>query len=167
MNADITNQNMYITKQELCVMCGISPSTAYKLLKDKKIRFEKCRAGLLHYYKIPIGDAQKYIQEQKNRQVLTDLQTDIRRAYYSNKTKNYPDIIQAKDVRTITGYGKETIRNWINSEKILGVVVRKRFVIAKEDLIDFLVSPYYENIIRKSKVHMSDHQAILEIEASS
>lgn len=164
MNTEITNQSEYITKQELCVMCGISPSTAYKLLKTKKIRFEKCRDGLLHFYKIPVSDAIVYMQEKDNRFVLTDKQAEIRRQYYKNKMRNFPDIIDAKDIRIITGYGKETIRNWINSEKILGVVSRKRFKVAKEDLLDFLVSPYYETIIRKSKTHLADCACISKLE---
>lgn len=164
MNTDIANQGGYITKQELCAMCGISPSTAYKLLKTKKIRFEKCRDGLLHYYKIPVSDAIVYMQERASRLFLTDKQAEIRRQYYKNKMRHFPDVIDAKDIRMITGYGKETIRIWINSEKILGVVSRKRFKVAKEDLLDFLVSPYYETIIRKSKTHLADCTCISKLE---
>lgn len=163
MNTEIA-QGEYITKQELCVMCGISKSTAYKLLKTKKIRFEKCHDGLLHYYKIPVSDAIAYMQEKANHLILTENQTKIRRQYYKNKMQLFPDVIEAKDIRAITGYGKETIRNWINSEKILGVISRKRFKVAKEDLLDFLVSPYYETIIRKSKTHLADCAYISKLE---
>lgn len=164
MNTETANQGEHITKQELCTMCGISPSTAYKLLKAQKIHYEKCRDGLLHYYKIPISDAITYMQEKENRLTLTDKQAEIRRRYYENKMRQFSDVIEATDIRMITGYGKETIRNWINSGKILGVVSRKRFKIAKEDLLDFLVSPYYKNIIRKSKTHLSDCACISRLE---
>lgn len=164
MNTEITNQGEYITKQELCAMCGISQSTAYKLLKTKKIHFEKCCDGLLHYYKIPVSDAIVYMQERASRLSLTDKQVEIRRQYYKNKMRQYPDVIEAKDIRAITGYGKETIRNWIKSEKILGVISRKHFKVAKEDLLDFLVSPYYETIIRKSKTHLADCACISKLE---
>lgn len=164
MNTETINQGEYITKQELCAMCGISPSTAYKLLRQQKIHYEKCHDGLLHYYKIPVSDAITYMQEKENRLTLTDKQAEIRRRYYENKMRQFPDVLEATDIRMITGYGKESIRNWINSGKILGVVSRKRFKIAKEDLLDFLVSPYYENIIRKSKMHLSDCACILKLE---
>lgn len=49
-------EKQYVTKQELCQMCNISESTAYKLLKSKKLNFEKCCDGLLHYYKIPLAE---------------------------------------------------------------------------------------------------------------
>ena len=30
-----------VMKKEFCELCGISPSTAYKLLKSEKVHFEK------------------------------------------------------------------------------------------------------------------------------
>ena len=36
--------------------------------------------------------------------------------------------------------------------------VRSR--IAKDDLIDFLISPYYAKIIRKSKTHIQDFKQL-------
>lgn len=160
MNVVENTNNLYVTKLEFCKLCGISESTAYKLIKSKKVNFEKKRDGLLHYYAIPVEEAEQYIRERANRGVLTKEQISSIKAYYRNKMRDYPKVIDAKDIRTVTGYGKEIIRKWINSEKILGVVVRKRFRIAKEDLIDFLVSPYYVTIIRKSEIHISDFRNI-------
>ena len=79
---------------------------------------------------------------------------------YSDKIKSYESLITSKDIMKITGYGKEIIRRWINSGKILGVVVRRKFCVAKEDLLDFLASPYYFNIIRKSQTHIKDFEKI-------
>lgn len=153
------NENtQFITKAEFCLFCGISESTAYKLLKSGKIHFEKCCEGLLHYYKIPLREAEKYRKEIPHKGVLDEHQVAKVKAYYKEKLKSYSNVIDAKDIRIITGYGKEAIRTWINSEKILGIVVRKRFQVAKDDLIDFLVSPYYQNIIRKSKTHIEDEK---------
>ena len=160
MNVVESANNLYVTKKEFCKICGISESTAYKLIKSKKVNFEKRHDGLLHYYAIPIKEAERYIYEKTNRGVLAKEQISSIKSYYRNKMRDYPKIIDAKDIRTITGYGKEIIRKWINSEKILGVVVRKRFRVAKEDLIDFLASPYYSRIIRKSMTHIEDFQSI-------
>ena len=160
MNVVESANNLYVTKKEFCKICGISESTAYKLIKSKKVNFEKRHDGLLHYYAIPIEEAEQYIHQRANRGVLTKEQISSIKAYYRNKMRDYPKVIDAKDIRTVTGYGKEIIRKWINSEKILGVVVRKRFRVAKEDLIDFLASPYYAKIIRKSKIHIEDFQCI-------
>lgn len=143
-------------------MCGISSSTAYKLIKSGYISKTKCRDGLLHYYKIPISDVEKYLNDKKEREIrktalnISDNERVVISSYYRTKMKDYPDVIDSKDIQLITGYGKETIRVWIQSEKILGIVVKKKFRVAKEDLIDFLITPYYSNIIRKSKTHIND-----------
>lgn len=88
-----------------------------------------------------------------------DYQKRIKK-YCEDKLKPYDDLITSKDIRIITGYGKEAIRNWINSEKILGVICRGKFRIAKDDSLDFLISPYYFSITRKSKTHIEDFEKI-------
>lgn len=150
----------FLTKAEFCDFCGISESTGYKLMKNRKVEFVKCREGLLHFYKIPIEEAYRYLQEKEVKNKLPDDYRKRIKKYYKDKLKPYDNLISSKDIRVITGYGKEAIRNWINSEKILGIVVRGRFCIAKDDLLDFLISPYYFNIIRKSKTHIEDFEKI-------
>ena len=146
----------FLTKAEFCDFCGISKSTGYQLMKNRKVEFVKCREGLLHYYKIPIEEAYRYLREKQLKKELPDDYQKRIKKYYKDKLESYDDLITSKDIRIITGYGKEAIRNWINSKKILGVVVRGAFCIAKEDLLDFLISPYYFSIIRKSKTHIED-----------
>ena len=160
---EYTSQNTpikCITKLEFCQLCCISKSTGSKLIKSGAVPFEKCREGLLHYYKIPISAVDKYLSARAVKGVLTVDQAKIMRSYYEQKLSNHPDVIESIDIQDVTGYGKEIIRNWIHSEKILGGVVRKRFKVAKDDLIDFLVSPYYQSIIRKSDVHKEDEKSI-------
>lgn len=150
----------FLTKAEFCDFCGISESTGYKLMKNRKVEFVKCREGLLHFYKIPIEEAYRYLREKEVKKELPDDYQKRIKKYYEDKLKPYDDLITSKDIRIITGYGKEAIRNWINSEKILGVICRGKFRIAKDDLLDFLISPYYFNIIRKSKTHIEDFEKI-------
>ena len=149
-----------IMKKEFCELCGISPSTAYKLIKSKKVHFEKCRDGSMQYYSIPMTEVSKYLDEKMNRGKLTEIQIELVRTFYIIKIKDYPDVITSKDVQVITGYSKEIVRKWIKSDKIIGCVSRKKFRIAKEDLIDFLVSPYYAKIIRKSQTHIEDFKTL-------
>ena len=149
-----------VMKKEFCELCGISPSTAYKLLKSKKVHFEKCRDGSVQYYNIPIGEITKYLDEKSNRGKLSKSQVEIVRSYYTIKMRDYPDVITSIDIQIVTGYSKEIIRKWIKSDKIIGCVSRKKFRIAKDDLIDFLISPYYAKIIRKSKTHIQDFKQL-------
>ncbi len=150
----------YVTKQEFCEICGISLSTAYKLIKSEKIHFEKKCDGLLHYYSIPITDAEKYISDRNKRNILSKGQLSKLYKFYREKLKCYPDIINTRDICVITGYGKETVRIWIQKGRIPGIIVRKRFIITKDDLLAFLTSPYYANIMRKSQKHIEDLKSI-------
>lgn len=150
----------YVMFKEFCDICGICPTTGRKAIANKKVSYKKCQEGKLHYYKIPMSEVLRYKQERENRGILADAQIKKMREYYDLKLRDYPTLITAYDIRNITGYGKEIIRKWINSEKILGVVVRGKFCVAKDDLIDFLVSPYYERIIRKTSAHIADRKAM-------
>lgn len=156
------SQKEYLTKQEFCELCGISESSAYKLMKTEQIHFEKCCDGLLHYCKIPLSEALWYMKLKKKDRTLSCEQTTKLRRYYEIKLCEYEDVITAKDIRTVTGYSKEIIRKWINSGKITGVIVKKKFRIAKEDLITFMVGAYYHNIKRKSEEHLKDLKNISE-----
>ena len=150
----------FLTKAEFCDFCGISESTGYKLIKNQKVKFIKCREGLLHYYKIPIEEAYRYLREKEAKNELPgECQKRIKK-YYEDKLKPYDDLITSNDIMEITGYSGEAVRNWINGGKLLGVVIRKRFCVAKEDLLDFLISPYYFSIIRKSQTHIEDFERI-------
>ena len=149
-----------VMKKEFCELCGISPSTAYKLLKSKKVDFEKCRDGSVQYYSIPMQEITKYFDEKSNRGKLSKTQVELVRSYYTIKMKDYPDVITSIDIQVVTGYSKEIIRRWIKSDKIIGCVSRKKYRIAKDDLIEFLISPYYAKIIRKSKTHIHDFKQL-------
>lgn len=124
----------FLTKAEFCDFCGISESTGYKLMKNRKVEFVKCREGLLHFYKIPIEEACRYLREKEVKNKLPDDYRKRIKKYYKDKLKSYDNIISSKDIIEITGYGKEAIRNWINSEKILGVICRGKFRIYKVEL---------------------------------
>ena len=80
--------------------------------------------------------------------------------YFHLKLRRYPDVLTAADIKAITGYSKEAIRTWIINNIIPGIKVKKKFFISKEDLIKFLISPRYMNIIRKSKIHKMDIEAM-------
>ena len=61
------------------------------------------------------------------------------------------------------GYGKEAIRRWIISGLLVGVRRKEKFYVAKEDLILFLLSDHYRNIVRKSDIHIKRDNLIKEI----
>ena len=61
----------FLTKAEFCDFCGISKTTGYKLMKNQKVKFTRCCEGLLHYYKIPIEEAYRYLREKELKNKLS------------------------------------------------------------------------------------------------
>ena len=76
--------------------------------------------------------------------------------YYSEKLQSYPDVITSEDIQAITGYVKETVRRWIQSGKFVAIVYKSKYIITKKDFLDFVISPSYVGITRKSQKHLSD-----------
>lgn len=81
----------FLTKAEFCDFCGISESTGYKLMKNRKVEFVKCREGLLHFYKIPIEEAYRYLREKQLKKELPDDYQKRIKKYYEDKLKPYDD----------------------------------------------------------------------------
>ena len=152
----VKQEKSYVSKEEFCKICGISLKTGYKLLKMKKIKYEKCCDRLLHYYKIPYSEIERYLTRKEDYLEVYKQNKSKIRAYYLKILETYPDCLESKDIRKITGYGKEAIRSWINSSKIIGIKVRGTYKVSKEDLADFLESKYYYCIRKKSKQHVMD-----------
>lgn len=152
-----------VTKKEFCEIAGISLSTGYKLIKNNKIKYEKCCDRLLHYYKIPLSEIKKIssctkpsmdeVDEYESKRELIEL-------YYKNKLKDYPECVSVKDLRNITGYEKERIRRWIISGKIIGTLIKREFRISKDDLYGFLISKDYYFLGKKSNEHRRDIVAL-------
>ena len=150
----------YVTKLQLCEICGICKSTAYKLLKSGRVSHEKCVEQLLHYYKIPLIDALQYKYDKEVEGILSDSDAANTRLYYEKVMSKYDDVLTILDIHSITGYCKESIRRWITREYIVAVKIREEFKLPKDDFIDFLISPMYNNIFRKTRKHKADIAAI-------
>ena len=150
----------YVTKLQFCEICGICKSTAYKLLKSGRISYEERVERLLHYYNIPLIDVLQYKYEKEVEGILSEHDTKQVQAYYENILLKYDDALSASDIRLITGYSKEAIRRWIIKGYIEAVKIREDFKVSKEDFIDFVISPMYNNILRKTQKHKADIAAI-------
>ena len=50
----------YVMFKEFCEICGICPTTGRKAIAKKKVNFQKCQDGKLHYYKIPLAEVLQY-----------------------------------------------------------------------------------------------------------
>lgn len=79
---------------------------------------------------------------------------DILKAYYVGKLLHYPDLLTVVQVKLITGYGENTVHGWINKGKLSYIECISGWRIPKIYLIEFLCSPYCNNISRKTQKHL-------------
>ena len=148
--------NDFVSKEEFYKLCHISKKTAYKLIKSGRIKAIKRHCGSLHCYEIPISEIERLESVRCYLNKLREDEIIKTRNYYSEKLKKYPDVITSEDVQAITGYVKETVRRWIQSGKLVATVYKSKYLVTKNDFLDFVTSPSYVGITRKSQEHFSD-----------
>ena len=146
----------YVSKEEFYKLCRISKKTAYKLIKSGRIKAIKRKCASRHCYEIPISEIERLESIKVYLNKLREEEISKVKKYYSEKLQSYPDIITSEDVQAITGYAKETVRRWIQSGKLVATVYKSKYIITKNDFLDFVTIPSYVGITRKSQVHLSD-----------
>ena len=73
------------------------------------------------------------------------------RQYYEMLLKDYPDVLNVKQVAQFTGYGESSVAKWCSKQELKSIFIRQKFQIPKEYLLDFLVSRYFIGIAVKSE----------------
>lgn len=148
--------NDFVSKEEFYKKCHISKKTAYKLIRSGRIKAIKKNCASRHCYEIPISEIERLESIRVYLNKLRKEEIGKVKEYYSKKLQSYPDVITSEDVQIITGYVKETVRRWIQSEKLVATVYKSKYIITKNDFLDFVTSSSYVGITRKSQEHLSD-----------
>ena len=152
----LVKSNDFVSKEEFYKLCRISKKTAYKLIKSGRIKAIKRNCASRHCYEIPISEIERLESIRRYLNKLREEEIGKVKEYYSEKLQTYPDVITSEDVQAITGYAKETVRKWIQSGKLVAIVYKSKYVITKNDFLDFVISSHYVGITRKSQEHLSD-----------
>ena len=82
------------------------------------------------------------------------------REYYAELLTTYPDVMTIEQVVEFTGYSKTSVRAWCSKQEVKCFLIRQRFQIPKECLLDFLVSKYFIGIAVKSAKHRKFNKQI-------
>ena len=152
----LVKSNDCVSKEEFYKLCHISKKTAYKLIKSGRIKANKRNCASRHCYEIPISEIERLESIRFYLNKLREEEIDKVKEYYFEKLQSYPDVITSEDVQAITGYAKETVRRWIQSGKLVATVYKSKYIITKNDFLDFVISPSYVGITRKSREHLAD-----------
>ena len=83
--------------------------------------------------------------------VTDDIQ--FMRKFYEAKLGKYPDVLSSKQISSFTGYDTTSVNNWCEKNKLRHFCIKRKNLVPKVYLIDFLVSWDYIGIGVKSKRH--------------
>lgn len=178
----LTEYPEYITKEQMYRICHISKKTCLFLLESglvpsvdsgkKTRRFKIKTADVVQYlrerddypelYKAPDGfyKSTGCKKAPSFDEVFTKSDLTTIRKYYEEHLANYPDVMSIKQVAGFTGYCKTSVRAWCSKQEVKCFLIRQRFQIPKEYLLDFLVSKYFIGIAVKSSKHRKFNEQI-------
>ena len=171
----------YITKDQMYRICHISKRTCLFLLESgivpnidsgKKTRRFKIRtADVVEYlqqrggspslYRAPNG----YYAKKKVSfdEVFTTEDLNNMRHFYENLLFDYPDVLTTVDVADFTGYNKNSVGGWCSKGHLKSFLVRQKFRIPKEYLLDFLISEQFISIAVQSSKHKWFNEQIRQL----
>ena len=165
----------YITKDQMYRICHISKKTCLFLLESglvpnidsgkKTRRFKIKTKDVIQYlhdrddypelYKAPDGfyKGNGCRKAPSFEDVFTKEDLTSMRQYYEMLLKDYPDVLNVRQVAQFTGYGGSSVTKWCSKQDLKNFFIRQKFQIPKEYLLDFLVSRYFIGIAVKSEKH--------------
>ena len=85
--------------------------------------------------------------------VLTDAVRQRIRRWYERLLARQPDVLNARQIARITGYGTRTVSHWCTEGRLKSFPYQHTYKVPKEWLLEFLTSEDYNSITRKSKAH--------------
>lgn len=163
-----------ITKDQFYRICKISKKTAkylldsglvpctdsgkktrkYKIEMPNVIRYLEERELDPEKFKAPIGWYKKDYNPDEaihKTRSLTEKQKQKLRIQYLKKMKSYPDVLKTKDIATITGYNRNSVSKWCIRGVLKCIDMGNHYLVPKEYLLDFMVSPDFRGLKEGSK----------------
>ena len=158
-----------MNKEQFRIICHISKATAAKLLESGVVPCvhsgKKTRC-----YTIKKTDVQAYLKNRRANDTSRDSydksssillmekppeeSMHLLYEFYSEKLSDYHDVITSKEVISFTGYCKESVNRWCRSNAIKHFTRNRKHYIPKRFFIEFLCSPRFRLIQRKSLTHL-------------
>ena len=93
---------------------------------------------------------------------ITEASLAIGREYFANLLFSFPDVLFPNQVSEFTGYNKTTVNNWCSKQYLRCFLIRNRYHIPKEYLLDFLISKHFYGIRFKSEKHIAYNKTLAE-----
>ena len=166
-----TAQKEYLSKEQFYKLCHISKSTASRLIKSGVVPAIDTKKPTNRYL-IARSDVETYLcgRTRDPLQFVSNTQHSIQAhgAYQEFNLGNavklrriaafewmaYPDILRENDVSGLLGYRPETIYRWRKQSGLKGYFISGKLYFPKVFLLDFVASPEFHGIKRKTRQHI-------------
>ena len=158
----------YLTQKEMAATLSICVSKTYAIQKRGQISFEYINTDEGRRQRIRTADILRYKYEQMCYNEVDSEYTDMLRRYFEKQLKTYSRVLTTSDIQSFTGYVNTTVNHWIErgllkvlryqNQRIKSPHLARGTLIPKAAFLDFLVSPYYRDIVRKSAIHKEQAQ---------
>lgn len=133
-------------------ICRICPKTAYNLEQQGEIPYTIEQNHLIRSHKIKLTDILAYLYRRECRQEADSPYICAMRTFYDKHLSPYSDLLSVKDIQQITGFSSSAIVRWISIGILKAFQPGKQYTVPKDFMLDFLISPYYRRIRRKTPV---------------
>ncbi len=139
-----TRYPKYVTRKQMMEMMRISGRTAYLLLKNGIVHYERCTEGMQHYYKIDRDEIILLIRQRQNKIADAGQKEQIRDCL-EKKFRNCEDLLLTSEVSRLCGLSVKHIQRLIQDDCIHAVSIRRTYYIPKAELIRYMTSESYLN----------------------
>lgn len=158
-----------ISKEQFYKVCGISKKTALHYLENGLIPCENT-GKKTHRYIIKTVDVVHFLETRdkspndyhapsgwyshKSNQSRSFMSSAMKRKLKEavlSQLSYFPDLLTVEDVGKITGYSNTTISKWCQMGKIQHFNIRRKFLIPKVSLIEFIDSDKYRLVYVKAQ----------------
>ena len=131
----------------------------YKIAKADVAAYLRRRLAEPAYYTPPSGWYKNYPNHKppafslNDALLLTNATRKRVRRWYERLLARQPDVLNARQIARITGYGARTVSHWCAEGRLRAFSHQHAYKVPKEWLLEFLTSEDYNSITRKSKEH--------------
>ena len=155
-----TRTSIYLLQSGLvpCENTG-KQTRCYKIAKADVAAYLRRRLAEPAYYTPPSSWYKNYPNHKppafglNGARLLTDAVRQRIRRWYERLLARQPDVLNARQIARITGYGTRTVSHWCNEGRLRAFSHQHTYKVPKEWLLEFLTSEDYNSITRKSKEH--------------
>jgi predicted DNA-binding transcriptional regulator AlpA len=140
----------FVTVKQVMKICNVTKKTAYKYIHSGNINYKMDKRMIY----VELASLLKFLYTLKCMGDEEEPLTMKLRLFYADITKDYPDILTVPMVATITGYAKSSVQRWISQKDLEAFIIRRKFIVPKPCLIDFMISQRFRAIVVKSERHI-------------